>query len=238
MAPTYCGIGGIARQLKEWPVGINGIVRQQKEVWAGVDGVSRKIFELQKDYNIWAYNSGGTLTIDGQSLNGSSILNKSQKVDCQAYVYNQYGSYHVRHNNVQKSQNYSFSVDANAFVFVQSALVSTIAIITSHGPCNVKIVINRHGAVYYDRAFVYAYDDTYQNLFLNTGMSDTIGPIGFSAGEKLKLVANDDYGSGNNIIKVNGETVATSQYTYTIEGDVTITCDQYSTYGTISVESA
>lgn len=238
MAPTYCGIGGIARQLKEWPVGIDGIVRQQKEVWAGVDGVSRKIFELQKDYNIWAYNSGGTLTIDGQSLNGSSIVTKSQKVDCQAYVYNQYGSYHVRHNNVQKSQNYSFSVESNAFVFIQQAMTSAITIITSHGPCNVKVVINRHGAAYYNYAFVYAYEDTYQNLFFNTGMSDMIGPIGFSAGEKLKLVANDDYGSGNNIIKVNGETVATYQYTYTIEGDVTITCDQYNGYGTISVESA
>lgn len=236
--PTYCGVGGVARKLKEWPVGIDGIVRQQKEVWAGVNGVSRKIFELQKDYNIWAVNSGGTLTIDGQSLNGYSILNKSQKVDCQAYVYNQYGSYRVRHNNVQKSQNYSFSVESNAFVSVQSALTSAITIITSHGPCNVKVVSNRHVADYYNHAFVYAYEDDYQNLFFNTGMSDTIGPIGFSAGEKLKLEANDDYGSGNNIIKVNGETVATYQYTYTIEGDVTITCDQWGSYGTISVESA
>lgn len=236
--PTYCGIDGVVRKLKEWPVGVDGAVRQQKEVWAGVDGVSRKIFELQKDYNIWAFNSGGTLTIDGQSLNGSSIVTKSQKVDCSTYVYNQYGNYHVRHNNVQKSQNYSFSVDANAFVSVSSAIFSSITIITSHGPCNVKVVINRHGAAYYNYAFVYAYEDTYQNLFFNTGMSDTIGPIGFSAGEKLRLEANDDYGSGNNIIKVNGETVATSQYTYTIEGDVTITCDQYYGYGTISVESA
>lgn len=238
MAPTYCGIDGVVRKLKEWPVGIDGIVRQQKEVWAGVSGVSRKIFELQKDYNIWAYNSGGTLTIDGQSLNGSLIVTKSQKVDCQAYVYNQYGSYHVRHNNVQKSQNYSFSVESNAFVFIQQAMTSVITIITSHGPCNVKVVIKRHGATYYNNAFVYAYGDLNQSLFLSTGLSDTIGPIGFSAGEKLELVANDNYGYGNNIIKVNGETVATYQYTYTIEGDVTIICDQYSSYGTISVESA
>lgn len=42
--PTYAGINGVVRKLKEWPVGIDGIVRQQKEVWAGVDGVKRKIF--------------------------------------------------------------------------------------------------------------------------------------------------------------------------------------------------
>lgn len=233
--PTYCGINGVKKKLKEWPVGVGGVVHQQKEVWAGVDGVSRKIFELQKDYNIWAHNSGGTLTIDGQSMNGYSIITKSQKVDCQAYVYNQYGNYHVRHNNVQKSQNYSFSVESNAYVDVQTAMTSVITIITSHGPCNVKVVINRHGAAYYNYAFVYAYEDLNQVLSFSTGLSDTIGPIGFSAGEKLKLVAN---GYGNNIIKVNGETVATYQYTYTIEGDVTITCDQYDGYGTISVESA
>lgn len=44
MAPTYCGIDGVVRKLKEWPVGINGVVHQQKEVWAGVDGVKKRIF--------------------------------------------------------------------------------------------------------------------------------------------------------------------------------------------------
>lgn len=42
--PTYAGINGVVRKLKEWPVGVAGVVRQQKEVWAGIDGVSRKIF--------------------------------------------------------------------------------------------------------------------------------------------------------------------------------------------------
>lgn len=42
--PTYAGINGVVRKLKEWPVGINGVVHQQKEVWAGVSGVSQKIF--------------------------------------------------------------------------------------------------------------------------------------------------------------------------------------------------
>ena len=50
--PTYCGIGGIARQLKEWPVGIGGVVHQQKEVWAGVGGVSKKIFSSKKTYTV------------------------------------------------------------------------------------------------------------------------------------------------------------------------------------------
>lgn len=50
--PTYAGINGVVRKLKEWPVGIDGIVRQQKEVWAGVDGVNRKIFSKEKLLNL------------------------------------------------------------------------------------------------------------------------------------------------------------------------------------------
>ena len=42
--PTYCGINGIVRKLKEWPIGIGGVVKQQKEVWASEGGVKRKIF--------------------------------------------------------------------------------------------------------------------------------------------------------------------------------------------------
>lgn len=41
---TYCGISGVGRKLKEWPVGIGGVVKQQKEVWAAEGGVKRKIF--------------------------------------------------------------------------------------------------------------------------------------------------------------------------------------------------
>lgn len=55
--PTYCGIDGVVRKLKEWPVGIDGIVRQQKEVWAGVDGVTRKIFSKEKTVKLTMYNS-------------------------------------------------------------------------------------------------------------------------------------------------------------------------------------
>ena len=54
--PTYCGVGGVARKLKEWPVGIDGIVRQQKEVWAGVNGVSKQIF------------SSGPASVSGKSI--------------------------------------------------------------------------------------------------------------------------------------------------------------------------
>lgn len=42
--PTYCGINGVVRKLKEWPVGVGGVVKQQKEVWAAEGGVKRKIF--------------------------------------------------------------------------------------------------------------------------------------------------------------------------------------------------
>lgn len=50
--PTYCGIDGVVRKLKEWPVGVSGVMRQQKEVWAGVNGVKRKIFSGKKAYTV------------------------------------------------------------------------------------------------------------------------------------------------------------------------------------------
>lgn len=55
--PTYCGIDGVVRKLKEWPVGVDGAVRQQKEVWAGVDGVNRKIFSKEETVKLTMYNS-------------------------------------------------------------------------------------------------------------------------------------------------------------------------------------
>lgn len=55
--PTYCGIDGVVRKLKEWPVGVGGAVRQQKEVWAGVDGVNRKIFSKEETVKLTIYNS-------------------------------------------------------------------------------------------------------------------------------------------------------------------------------------
>lgn len=55
--PTYAGINGVVRKLKEWPVGVNGVVHQQKEVWAGVDGVNRKIFSKEKTVKLTMYNS-------------------------------------------------------------------------------------------------------------------------------------------------------------------------------------
>lgn len=67
--PTYCGIGGVVRKLKEWPVGIDGILRQQKEVWAGVDGVNRKIFSSAPEFVYFTMtgttNNLGGITIDG-----------------------------------------------------------------------------------------------------------------------------------------------------------------------------
>ena len=54
--PTYCGIGGVVRKLKEWPVGVGGIVKQQKEVWAAENGVSKKIFSAEKQFSVRIQN--------------------------------------------------------------------------------------------------------------------------------------------------------------------------------------
>lgn len=59
--PTYAGINGVVRELKEWPVGINGVVHQQKEVWAGVNGVKKKIFSLVRNATISFVGGGGPL---------------------------------------------------------------------------------------------------------------------------------------------------------------------------------
>lgn len=71
--PTYCGIDGVVRQLKEWPVGVGGAIRQQKEVWAGVDGVNRKIFSAKTPVEITITKTGyyfGNVKI---SADGNSI---------------------------------------------------------------------------------------------------------------------------------------------------------------------
>lgn len=82
--PTYAGINGVVRKLKEWPVGIDGIVRQQKEVWAGVDGVNRKIFSAKKQFSVvltgnWMNPANpwiaiGSVTVNGSSFSGEQTL--------------------------------------------------------------------------------------------------------------------------------------------------------------------
>lgn len=78
--PTYCGIGGVVRKLKEWPVGIDGILRQQKEVWAGVDGVNRKIFSKEKTVKLTMYNSYASDIRVEAHYNGSVYTNGT-KID-------------------------------------------------------------------------------------------------------------------------------------------------------------
>ena len=74
--PTYCGIDGVVRKLKEWPVGVGGAVRQQKEGWAGVDGVNRKIFSAKRQYTVtltgnWLNPASPQITIGSVVINGS-----------------------------------------------------------------------------------------------------------------------------------------------------------------------
>lgn len=82
--PTYCGIGGVVRKLKEWPVGIDGIVRQQKEVWAAQNGVKKKIFSAKKQFSVvltgnWMNPAAphiaiGSVTVNGSPFSGEQTL--------------------------------------------------------------------------------------------------------------------------------------------------------------------
>lgn len=78
--PTYCGIDGVVRKLKEWPVGVGGAVRQQKEVWAGVDGVKRKIFSKEKTVKLTMYNSY-TSDIKVEARYNGSVYTNGTKID-------------------------------------------------------------------------------------------------------------------------------------------------------------
>lgn len=75
--PTYCGINGVKKKLKEWPVGIGGVVKQQKEVWAGVSGVGRKIFEKDELVTVTYHGSSKSslpyafIEVDGQPYYGT-----------------------------------------------------------------------------------------------------------------------------------------------------------------------
>ena len=79
--PTYAGINGVVRKLKEWTVGINGVVHQQKEVWSGVSGVSKQIFSKVKNVNLHISGSGGPIaggyakvTVNGEVYYSSAEL--------------------------------------------------------------------------------------------------------------------------------------------------------------------
>lgn len=84
MAPIYCGINGVVRKLKEWPVGVGGVVRQQKEVWAAQNGVKKKIFSAKKQFSVvltgnWMNPANpwiaiGSVTVNGSPFSGEQTL--------------------------------------------------------------------------------------------------------------------------------------------------------------------
>lgn len=121
--PTYCGIDGVVRQLKEWPAGVGGAVRQQKEVWAGVDGVNRKIFSSAPKNVVFTLlgDSGGLASI---TVNGSSYSNAAYSplqveyntlVTCSAT--NQSGRGGIYVDGVNKGTSYSFYATQNLNIY-------------------------------------------------------------------------------------------------------------------------
>lgn len=82
--PTYAGINGVVRKLKEWPVGVGGVVKQQKEVWAAQNGVKKKIFGAKKQFSVvltgnWMNPAApwvavGSVTVNGSPFSGEQTL--------------------------------------------------------------------------------------------------------------------------------------------------------------------
>lgn len=136
--PTYCGIDGVVRQLKEWPVGVGGAVRQQKEVWAGVDGVNRKIFSTSK-YTVGWFNTrpdDTILNIGGSNRNanfGSLVFNDA--VNAKVTIPDPYRNLQVFKNGVLvgRSSPYSFEVDKNTYIYASSSSDPVVAILADDG---------------------------------------------------------------------------------------------------------
>lgn len=124
MAPTYCGIDGVVRKLKEWPVGINGVVHQQKEVWAGVDGVKRKIFSAKKQFSVvltgnWMNPAAphiaiGSVTVNGSPFSGEQTLMADENSTIVVANLGDQNWGKIRYNgNLVSNSTYSFVANQN-----------------------------------------------------------------------------------------------------------------------------
>lgn len=138
--PTYAGINGVVRKLKEWPVGVDGVVRQQKEVWAGIEGVSRKIFEKVKNVSLHILGSGGPVaggyarvTVNGEVYYSAAELQIQEgttvkiDVNCTRQGYYEPGA--IRFNNKYVGttgtdesglplQTFSFSANSETYISI------------------------------------------------------------------------------------------------------------------------
>lgn len=137
--PTYAGINGVVRKLKEWPVGVGGVVRQQKEVWAGIEGVSRKIFEKVKNVSLHIFGSGGPVasgyarvTVNGEVYYSAAELQIQEgttvkiDVNCTRQGYYQPGAIRFNDENVDTTlgtdesgfplQTFSFSANSETYI--------------------------------------------------------------------------------------------------------------------------
>lgn len=138
--PTYAGINGVVRKLKEWPVGVGGVVRQQKEVWAGIEGVSRKIFEKVKNVSLHILGSGGPVasgyarvTINGEVYYSAAELQIQEgttvkiDVNCTSLGYYVPGAIRFNDENVGTTgtdesgfplQTFSFSANSETYISI------------------------------------------------------------------------------------------------------------------------
>ena len=110
--PTYAGINGVVRKLKEWPVGVAGVVRQQKEVWAGISGVNKKIFSTNPIITITGgggplYSCYARVIIDGNTYYSETSLEVPTgtviQVEANSTEYNFYASIRFNEDSVGTS---------------------------------------------------------------------------------------------------------------------------------------
>lgn len=148
MAPTYCGIGGVVRKLKEWPVGIGGVVKQQKEVWAGVDGVNRKIFSSAPDF-VYFTMTGSTNNLGGITINGTRYTSSQRNpvevaygttIYCETQVHDT-GRDGVFVDGVRKGGSYQFQAVQDLDVVFEAHTYSSGGMIPYFGSA-IKITTN------------------------------------------------------------------------------------------------
>lgn len=134
--PTYCGINGVVRKLKEWPVGVDGVVRQQKEVWVWVGGVGNRIFSSKKQFSVvltgnWMNPAApwvaiGSVTVNGSPFSGEQTLTADENsIIVVANLGDQnWGS--IRYNgNLVSNSTYSFVANQNFTIVCNPNLTVT-----------------------------------------------------------------------------------------------------------------
>lgn len=138
--PTYCGINGIVRKLKEWTVGVGGVVKQQKEVWVWVGGVGNRIFSSAPEFVYFTMtgstNNLGGITINGTRYTSSQLypveISYGTTVYCDTHVYSTSRD-GVFVDGVRKGEDYQFQAVNDMDVVFEAHSYSSGGIVPNFG---------------------------------------------------------------------------------------------------------